>query len=223
MSGGTPVQSQIAIPQRAPDDNLPHSAYEEGCIEAERDILRHAVSFYSYGLEGRAGWFDTTGFPNRPGIGCVVTIESLNRARGYEDCARKWVATNGIPSWSRRRWQSLLRSPAHFFQELCKVQTPLTIPRGGPSRLASPDGCWRVYLTQDGDQMRPTLVIEDSTGSSIQSSLYLKPEPFQTYCCWGPLGSDVIVLRMEVPQLAAYPNYGRYVGVDLRTGFPWTQ
>lgn len=223
IGGGTSGQSQISIPQRAPDDTIPLSAYEEGCIEAERDILRHAVSFYSYGLTGRAGWFDTTGFPNRPGTGCAVSAESSWRAEGYEECVRKWVAANGIPSWSRRRWQSLLRSPAYFFRELSKDHPPLTIPQGGSSTLASPDGCWRVYLTQSGDQAGPTLNIQDSTGANIQSSLYLKPEPFQTYCCWGPPGSDVILLRIEVPQLAAYPNYGRYVGVDLRTGIPWTQ
>lgn len=194
--------------------------YEEGCREAEADIARHAVAFYSFGLTGHAGWHDSTGFPSRPGIGCVVTPEFLGRAEGYADCVRKWIDANGIPSWSRQKWLELLRSPQQSFATFAQNHAPVPVPHDSALALVSPDRRWRIYSTRNSVESSELLVICDSTGAKLSTCQYGYRGPWDAEICWGPDEADVVVLRTTMRDDDAGLTSEHLTVIDLRTGYP---
>ncbi len=122
------------------------AGYKKGVAEADRELKAGKATFYTYGLRELGELLDRkTGLPYEPIAGCVVDDEIHGRADGHNERIREYIAEQGLPSNSFKRWENGLFNLKEYYEWQTKTEKPIRLTPDG-SAVKSSDDMYSIRL-----------------------------------------------------------------------------
>lgn len=203
-----------------PELNYP-AGYLDGAAAARNDLAQgRAVNLFS-GLPRWSEMLDReTGLPNQT-TGCIVDPRIEGYVAGYRKTVSHYIAEDGLPSNSRKKWESILFDLPKYYEDRARDASPEVLRLNG--KVASPDSKTVVRLmiqppTPDIPDAYLVGTVQRGSQEPVEWSAYpLGPENQHLECFWGPDGSDFVILRGRL-QGKDESMFYMYGALDLRAG-----
>jgi hypothetical protein len=175
--------------------------YMLGQAEADSEIAMGEATIYVYGfMSSYINLNKETGLPNRAIAGCVIDMSIRARSEGHNDRIRQYIEENGVPSYSRKKWERELYDLKAYFKERTKKENPNLLEING-SKITSSNNKYSLHLEDTSNK--------DKTDFPFDFTIFLKKNgkefkttyPYGSYIArkteffWGPNGSDVAFFR----------------------------
>lgn len=192
--------------------DLTNPHYREGWERAAADLeVGRAAHFRTGGLpaDDYPQRIDTAlGLPVVGNFSCLVDKQTIDLARGYNDCIEKYVRTNGLPSNSRKKWNDLILHPKKFFKAMAKTNPPFDLRALQDTVQTQEDGYRVVFVPA-----RRTLIIISPSATKEMFLLY--EDPNSVKIVRGPEGSCLVVVKTDYD----YSDQGGWAVIDLAFGY----
>lgn len=169
-------------------------AYDEGAAQANADLKAGYAFVYTFGLRiANDHYNDETGLPYAAIAGCIVDDSILDRAKGYNETVRAWIASNGkVPANSLKPYAEELKDLDAFWM---KSSVNATAIGAEPIRVfGDADQEHTVRMNEPDQNGFTTITLMTDAGERAQ---FLSSTKDQTaHFKPGPAGSQTIVVRM---------------------------
>jgi hypothetical protein len=122
------------------------AGYKKGVAAADRELKAGKATLFIYGLLEDLELLDReTGLPLKPIAGCGANNEIVGRAAGHNKRIREYIAKEGLPSGSFKRWENGLFNLKEYYAWRTKTEKPIRLTPGGPAVKFS-DGMYSIRL-----------------------------------------------------------------------------
>ena len=150
---------------------------------------------------------DSTGLPIRWTKRCWMLDSMKAFAKGHNERTELYIKCEGLPSYSKKRWTSIILSPKAFFDSTSRVQMPSILVSDSGS-LLTPDSTFRVELKTEvvswSDQPVTQLrITNELTKVRVEDYLFGVREHGKVTVVFGPTGSKLLFLKTQ----EGYENY----------------
>ncbi len=172
--------------------------YEAGAAQAEQEFANDAATIYVYGLLSSGEKLDReTGLLETEIAGCIVSDFILGRTDGHNERILELIHQNGYPSYSRKKWENELFTPAQFFS----TRTPgeIQVLRTGATDVMLDHGRIRLSARSEGLRIyvNGTPLTRRTVANEVRTILDapMGIVPRSTEVTLGPGGSDTVFFR----------------------------
>jgi hypothetical protein len=208
------VTAQEPSEPSRPYDAKYHRAYRAGISEANQELKDGKATLYFSGLTRPSEFLDSkTGLPLKRVAGCVPTSAEEGLEAGHNMRISEYIAENGLPENSFKRWEKDLFDLTHYYLARTKTGDPIRLQLDGPA-ATSPDGKFNLRLVPEQIKRSAgthwdtqSLVISGDKAGRETIWLEGKMDFF-----WGPPESGFAVIRSYHRQTLTF------TAVDLKRG-----